>query len=405
MRADDRWNRAMERALELAGRSPLPDPNPRVGCVLVDDSGRVVGRGWHHGAGTPHAEIEALRSVGGPLPKGVTAVVTLEPCNHTGRTGPCSQALIAAGVSRVVIGLADPNPLAAGGAQTLRRAGAEVIEGVLADRSAALNEDWLFAVRHGRPKVVWKYAATLDGRSAAADGTSRWITSEAARRQVHRERARCAAVMVGTGTVLADDPNLTVRGVEVAQQPLRVVVGRSEIPAGRHVLDDRAPTLLIREHHPAAVLSALDERGIHRVWLEGGPHLAGAFWAAGLVDEVVAHLAPALLGAGPAALQDAGVGTIAGAHRLVIDEVSMLGPDIQVRAHPDRSPAPPGTQCGAQRRTGDESALAPGQRHIAYREGGARAAPRPEPSTGAGAPGRQQTSHTTGRGNNVHRNS
>lgn len=395
----------MERALELAGRSPVPDPNPRVGCVLIDDSGRVVGEGWHHGAGTPHAEIEALRSVVGALPKGVTAVVTLEPCNHTGRTGPCSQALVSAGVSRVVVGLADPNPVAAGGAETLRRSGVEVIEGVLADRSAALNEDWLFAVRHGRPKVVWKYAATLDGRSAAADGTSRWITSEAARRQVHRERARCAAVMVGTGTVLADDPSLTVRGVEVARQPLRVVVGRREVPADRHVLDDRAPTLLIHEHAPAAVLAALDERGVHRVWLEGGPHLAGAFWAAGLVDEVVAHLAPALLGAGPAALQDAGVSTISGAHRLVIDEVSMLGPDIQVRAHPDRSPAPLGTQCGAQRRAGDESGPAAGGRHIACRGGGARAAPRPDRGAGAPAPSRQQTSDTTGRSNDVHRNS
>lgn len=363
----------MERALELAVRGPAPDPNPRVGCVLVDDHGLIVGQGWHHGAGTPHAEIEALRSLSRPA-AGLTAVVTLEPCNHTGRTGPCARALIEAGIARVVIGQTDPNPVAAGGAAALEEAGIQVIRGLLEDQAVALNEDWLFAVRHGRPKVVWKYAATLDGRSAAADGTSRWITSPQARVQVHRERARCAAVMVGTGTALADDPRLTVRGVDVPRQPLRVVVGLRELPVGAQLRSEEAPTVLLREHDPAAVLAELDRRGIRRVWLEGGPTLAGAFWRAGLVDEVVAHLAPALLGDGAPALIGAGVSTIGEAHRLVIDEVSMIGPDICVRARPDceheprsrpGSPPRPGSphrparahldpQCGAQRRPDHE---------------------------------------------------
>lgn len=353
---------AMARALDLAARGPVPDPNPRVGCVLLDDRGRIVGQGWHHGAGSPHAEIEALRSLSGPA-AGLTAVVTLEPCNHTGRTGPCSRALIEAGISRVVIGQTDPNPVASGGATALEEAGIQVVRGECAEQAAAINEDWDFAVRHGRPKVVWKYAATLDGRSAAADGTSRWITSPQARAQVHRERARCGAVMVGTGTALVDDPRLTVRGVEVARQPLRVVVGCRELPADLRLFSDEAPTVLIREHDPAAVLAELDRRGIRRVWLEGGPTLAGAFWRAGLIDEVVAHLAPKLLGDGAPALAGAGVATIGAAHRLVIDEVSMVGPDISVRAHPARRPGfphrsgqgrRPDPQCGAQGRADHE---------------------------------------------------
>lgn len=342
-----RWDDAMRRAIELAANGPAVDPNPRVGCVLLGPDGAVLGQGWHHGAGTPHAEIQALRDAGvtagrDRLTAGCTAVVTLEPCNHTGRTGPCSRALIAAGVQRVVIGQSDPNPVAAGGAQTLAEAGIEVVGEVLTDQARALNPDWTFSMVHGRPRVVWKYAATLDGRSAAQDGTSRWITSDQARARVHLERSRCAAVMVGTGTALADDPRLTVRGVAVAHQPLRVVVGRRPLPPGSHLLDDSAPMVQITSHDPQFVLAELQRRGVHRVWLEGGPRLAGAFCRAGLIDEVIAHIAPTLLGSGPAALADAGVSTIDEAHRLVIGEVSMIGPDIEIRAHPiPREPPAP----------------------------------------------------------------
>ncbi|MGZ4630704.1 bifunctional diaminohydroxyphosphoribosylaminopyrimidine deaminase/5-amino-6-(5-phosphoribosylamino)uracil reductase RibD [Oryzihumus sp.] len=324
----------MRRALELAARGPVADPNPRVGAVLIDAAGEVVGEGWHHGAGTPHAEVEALRAAGGRA-SGGTAVVTLEPCNHTGRTGPCSRALADAGVARVVYAQSDPNPIAAAGARTLRDAGVEVVGGVLAVEAAALNRAWTFAVSHGRPMVTWKFAATLDGRSAAADGTSQWVTGPAARADVHDLRAECDAILVGTGTVLTDDPRLTTRhpdGTLRARQPLRVVVGERDLPAAARVLDDAAPTLHLRERDPALVLKALAGREVRQVWLEGGPTVAAAFLAAGLVDEVVAYLAPALLGAGAAAVVDLGIQTIGEALRLVPREVTTIGEDIKVVA-------------------------------------------------------------------------
>ena len=324
----------MRRALALAARGPVADPNPRVGSVILDRDGVVVGEGWHRGAGTPHAEVEALLAAG-PRAAGGTAVVTLEPCNHTGRTGPCAQALVAAGVARVVFGQADPNPVAAAGAQTLRAAGVEVVGGLLAAEAAGLNRAWTFAVSHGRPMVTWKFAATLDGRSAAEDGTSRWITGAAARADVHHLRAQCDAILVGTGTVLADDPQLTVRhpdGTLRERQPLRVVVGERDLPAGSRVLDDTASSLHLRDRDPALALKALADREVRHVWLEGGPTLAAAFITAGLVDEVVAYLAPALLGAGAAAVGDLGIRTIGEALRLVPREVTTIGEDIRVVA-------------------------------------------------------------------------
>lgn len=328
---DQRWDDAMTLALNLATNSPCPDPNPRVGCVIVAD-GQVVGQGWHHGAGTSHAEVEALHQAGDAA-RGATAVVTLEPCNHTGRTGPCSHALREARVSRVVIAQSDPNPVAVGGEQFLRTNGVEVVTGVLSEAAMALNADWTFSQIHRRPRVCWKYAATLDGRSAAPDGTSQWITGEEARHQVQIGRSRCGAIVVGTGTALADDPRLTVRLSEVTCQPLRVVVGMRDLPAGCHLHDDSAETLQIRSHDPVEVLDVLWQRGIHRVWLEGGPRLAGAFLAAGLVDEVIAHIAPTVLGDGRAAVIDPTVTTLTLAHHFVIDDVRRLGPDIQIHAH------------------------------------------------------------------------
>jgi diaminohydroxyphosphoribosylaminopyrimidine deaminase / 5-amino-6-(5-phosphoribosylamino)uracil reductase len=208
---------------------------------------------------------------------------------------------------------------------------------VLADEAARVNPAWTAALRHRRPFVTWKYAATLDGRSAAADGTSQWITSLVARRDVHRLRAECDAVVVGTGTVLADDPRLTVRddeGRPLAEQPLRVVVGRSEIPPDARVLDPAAETLLLHTHDPQEVVAELFARGRRRVWLEGGPTLAGAFLRHRLVDEVVAYLAPVLLGAGRHALDDAGISTIGDAIRLDVHEVTQLGPDLRLTGRP-----------------------------------------------------------------------
>src|SRR5215218_1405282 len=264
----------MRRALELAAAGPWPDPNPRVGCVLVTADGTVLGEGYHHGAGTPHAEVEALRAAGDAA-RGATAYVTLEPCSHTGRTGPCTDALVAAGVARVVFAQSDANPHAAGGAERLYAAGVQVTGGVLADEAATLNERWTRTVTLRRPLVTWKLATTLDGRSAAADGTSQWITGEAARAEVHALRATVDAIVVGTGTVLADDPTLTARrpdGTLHEHQPLRVVVGHRAVPRGYALA---APEVLhLRTHAPDAVLAALHERGLADVLLEGGPRLA-----------------------------------------------------------------------------------------------------------------------------------
>lgn len=326
---------AMRRALTLAATPGVPlGPNPRVGCVLLAPDGSVVGEGFHHGAGTPHAEVEALR-VAGDKARGATAVVTLEPCSHTGRTGPCTQALIDAGVARVVHGQTDHHPQAAGGADVLRAAGIEVEGGLLADEAEAVNPAWTFAVTTGRPLVTWKAAATLDGRVAAADGTSRWITSPEARAEVHTLRDEVDAVLVGTGTVLADDPHLTARrgdGSLRERQPLRCVMGLGDLPTTLRVFDDAAPTLLLPTRDPVAALALLREQDVMHVLLEGGPRLAGAFVAAGLVDRVRWYLAPALLGAGPAALQDAGITTMAQALRLDVVDVVRVGPDLRIDA-------------------------------------------------------------------------
>jgi diaminohydroxyphosphoribosylaminopyrimidine deaminase/5-amino-6-(5-phosphoribosylamino)uracil reductase len=334
----------MMRAIDAARLGPEADPNPRVGCVVTDAVGRVVGTGHHRGAGTPHAEVDALAQAGDAA-RGGTAYVTLEPCDHTGRTPPCTRALIEAGITRVVHAVADPDPLAAGGAATLTAAGIAVEGGLLQEAGEALNASWLHARRTGRPFVVAKSASTLDGRVAAADGTSRWITGEAARADVHDLRARCGAVVVGTGTALADDPRLTVRrpnppdaGSQL-RQPLRVVVGHRPLPAGARLFDDTAETLVLATHDPAEVLATLQARGIHRVLLEGGPTLSAAFLAAGLVDEVVAYIAPAFLGTGASVMSDLGVATIEDAVRLHPVDVTVLGPDVRITARPAASSA------------------------------------------------------------------
>jgi diaminohydroxyphosphoribosylaminopyrimidine deaminase/5-amino-6-(5-phosphoribosylamino)uracil reductase len=312
-------------------------PNPPVGCVVLGAGGATAGAGVTAPPGGPHAEVAALREAG-ERARGGIAVVTLEPCAHHGRTPPCVDALLAAGIAEVHFAVPDPHPAGAGGAGRLRAAGVTVSEGLLAElvRRGPLRA-WLHFVGTGRPHVTWKYAATLDGRSAAPDGTSRWISSPESRAEVHRLRSAVDAVLAGTGTVLADDPQLTARrpdGTPQARQPLRVVVGDRCVPAGARVLDGAAETLLCHGHDPAAVLGQLQERGVVDVLLEGGPTLAGAFLAAGCVERVLAYLAPALLGAGPAALATTGVATLAQRLRLRVEEVGMSGPDIRISAVP-----------------------------------------------------------------------
>ncbi|MBW4041017.1 MAG: bifunctional diaminohydroxyphosphoribosylaminopyrimidine deaminase/5-amino-6-(5-phosphoribosylamino)uracil reductase RibD [Acidobacteria bacterium] len=329
----------MRRALELATRGPAGGANPRVGCVLLGPDGELLAEGWHRGAGTPHAEADALAKVPDGAASGATAVVTLEPCDHTGRTGPCSVLLIEAGIDRVVYAQADPNPLAAGGAERLRAAGLRVDGGVLAEEAAALNERWAASIRLGRPWVTAKWASSLDGRIAADDGTSRWITGAIARADVHRRRAEHGAVVVGTGTVSADDPALTARDPEGAllpHQPLPVVVGRRETPAGAALLAHPKPPLHVRTHDPRAVLDAIAAAGATSAFLEGGPTIVSAFLAAELVDEVLVYLAPTLLGGGRLATLDLGVPTIDAQRRLAIHEVHRLGDDLLVVARPTR---------------------------------------------------------------------
>jgi diaminohydroxyphosphoribosylaminopyrimidine deaminase/5-amino-6-(5-phosphoribosylamino)uracil reductase len=307
-------------------------PNPPVGSVVLDGAGELAGVGGTAPAGGPHAEIAALRAAGGRA-RGGTAVVTLEPCNHDGRTPPCTHALLAAGVAAVHYAVSDPNPLAAGGADYLRRNGVSVTQGQTEAAAQGALRAWLQRQRTGRPHLTYKFAATLDGRTAAPDGSSRWITGEQARAEVHAERAKLDAIIVGTGTVLADDPWLTARlpdGSLAARQPLRVVVGTTEIPTAAKVLDDSAETLLVRTRDPRAVLAALGE--CTDVLLEGGPTLAGAFARAALVDRVLAYLAPTLLGAGVAALGDAGVTTIADALRFDLEDVRRVGRDVRISA-------------------------------------------------------------------------
>ncbi len=332
----DEHTALMQRALDAALLGPEADPNPRVGCVVTARGGHVVGVGHHRGAGTAHAEVDALAQAGDAA-RGGTAYVTLEPCDHTGRTGPCTGALLAAGVAAVRYAVPDPDPAAAGGAARLAASGVDVAAGPLRAEAETVNRTWLFARRTGRPWVTWKTASTLDGRAAASDGSSRWITGEAARADVHRLRSRCGAVLVGTGTVLADDPALTVRpadGSVPGRQPLRVVLGRRPLPSGARVLDDAAETLVVERHDPAEALAAVTARGVHHVLLEGGPTLAAAFLRAGLVDEVVAYVAPALLGAGAAGVGDLGITSITDALRLETSDVTVLGGDVRITARP-----------------------------------------------------------------------
>ncbi len=320
----------MAHALRLARRGLYTtDPNPRVGCVLVSGD-QVVGEGWHARAGGPHAEIHALRAAG-ERARGATAYVTLEPCSHHGRTPPCADALLEAGVARVVAAMQDPNPLVAGqGLARLRAGGVEVASGVLQAQAEALNPGFVSRMRRGRPWLRCKLAMSLDGRTAMASGESRWITGEAARRDVQRLRARSSAILTGIGTVLADDPSLNVRltadalyGVEPVRQPLRVVLdSQLQMPVDARMLRLAGHTLVLAASNDTAkrealaragaevvgvaghdghldleaVLALLAQREINEVLLESGPRLAGAMLAAGLIDELVVYMAPHVMG-------------------------------------------------------------------------------------------------------------
>ena len=357
----------MARAIALAERGLYTtDPNPRVGCVVVRD-GRVVGEGWHRMAGEPHAEVNALRAAGDAA-LGATAYVTLEPCRHQGRTGPCSRALIEAGITRVVVGMLDPNPeVRGGGLAELETAGIAVESGVLETQARALNPGFVARMTRGRPFVRCKLAMSLDGRTAMASGESRWITGPPARADVHRWRARSAAVVTGVGTVLADDPAMTARPEEFGEShavlpALKVVLDSSlRMPPGAKVLSPPGSTLVVFAHPQpdrmaaleaagadlevvaaaehgvdlAAAMQRLAAREINEVLLECGPTLAGACLAAGLVDEILLYVAPVLMGdAARGLFHLPAVRAMADRHRLDIVDIRQIGDDWRVTAIP-----------------------------------------------------------------------
>jgi diaminohydroxyphosphoribosylaminopyrimidine deaminase/5-amino-6-(5-phosphoribosylamino)uracil reductase len=329
--------KAMRRALELAALSPLYGENPQVGAVLINDAGEIIAEGWHKGAGTPHAEIDALKNLAAKnlTADGLTAVVTLEPCNHTGKTGPCAQALIEAGVNKVVFGTYDPGKTEGGGRFTLEEAGVAVVSDVLRDECVQLIAPWFTNKFNKRPYVVIKWAASVDGRTAATDGTSKWITGQEAREDVHARRAASQAILVGANTVELDDPELTARkpgGSLYETQPLRVIVGERDLNPAARVFNSDSETIQIKTHDLNSVMKQLFERGIRQVFIEGGAQLESALIAADLADEFLIYVAPKLLGGPATAIREIGVSNIADAVDLEFIETKKLGADILIRA-------------------------------------------------------------------------
>ena len=292
---------AMQRAISMGEKGlGKTAPNPIVGAVIIDLAGNVVGEGFHDRVNSPdHAEVVAIKAAGAKT-KGATIVVSLEPCNHTGNTGACVQAIIDAGITTVVFAVADPNPVAAGGADALRAAGIAVIEGVLKVEAAFSNRAWLMKIRKNRPFFTWKVAATLDGKVAAADGTSKWITNEVSRADVQVLRRQADAILVGTNTVIVDNPHLIPRGefAGYAGNPIRVICGEQELPPESLVFDSAAQTVVVKSKDLDVLVEKLNELGVNHVFVEAGPTLASAMVDHCLMDELVIYQAPTFLGTG-----------------------------------------------------------------------------------------------------------
>ncbi len=318
-----------ELAHEVRYANVRPTPNPRVGCRIIDANGEFISQGIHGTAGTDHAEVIALRAAGDRA-RGATALVTLEPCNHWGKTGPCSEALIAAGVARVVYGSADPNPDAAGGAEKMIAAGIQVVGDAETHLTYELIEPWWFSTLHQRPFVTLKIASTLDGYVAAQDGSSRWITSEQARIEVHHLRARVDAVAVGTATAVADNPRLDVRLEGEWPQPQRFILGNRELPVDLKMENWEQ----IRSHEPREMLAHMFDRGVRHVMVEGGASIAAAFIRAGLVDQLLWFTAPKLLGSGISAVESLGITNINDAVEWHLLSVLQLGNDVMLDLRP-----------------------------------------------------------------------
>jgi diaminohydroxyphosphoribosylaminopyrimidine deaminase/5-amino-6-(5-phosphoribosylamino)uracil reductase len=334
---------ALDEALVLAAQAVgLSDPNPRVGCLLLAPDGRELGRGHTQAAGQAHAEVMALRDAAarGHDVRGATAVVTLEPCSHHGRTPPCCDALIAAGVARVVVAVEDPNPLVAGqGSARLRAAGVQVelADAATADAARELNIGFFSRMQRGRPFVRLKSAVSLDGRSALPDGRSQWITGPAARADGHAWRRRAGAVLTGIGTVLADDPRLDVRLVPTARQPLRLVLDpQGRLPPAARILQAPGEVRVIGPGRAdlAVLLASLGAEGINELHVEAGPTLSGALLDAGLVDELLVYQAPLLIGEGRPLAALGPLASLDAAPRWRLVEATPVGADLRLRLRP-----------------------------------------------------------------------
>jgi diaminohydroxyphosphoribosylaminopyrimidine deaminase/5-amino-6-(5-phosphoribosylamino)uracil reductase len=317
---------AMARAIDCA-RLGLGKtfPNPIVGAVITSATGEVLSEGFHKGG--DHAEVIALNAVK-EIPAGSIIYISLEPCNHHGKTPPCVDAIINAGIKKVVYAVSDPNPIATGGAERLRAAGVEVESGIGEEQARLVNRAWLTKIELGRPRITWKIASTMDGKVAASDGTSKWITGDLARTDVARMRSQVDGIVTSTATVIADDPLLTSKGL--GNNPVRIVMGATELSAKIQISNDAAETVLIKSRNFDELLSLAEERGFNDLLIESGPTFGTALLRANLIDEIVLFQAPTLLGSGTPSIGDLGITNIAGRLDFEISDVEVIGSDLKI---------------------------------------------------------------------------
>ena len=317
---------AMARAIDCARLGlGMTFPNPIVGAVITSATGEVLSEGFHQGG--DHAEVIALNAVK-EIPAGSIIYISLEPCNHHGKTPPCVDAIINSGIKKVVYAVSDPNPIATGGAERLRAAGVEVESGIGEEQARLENRAWLTKIELGRPRITWKIASTMDGKVAASDGTSKWITGDLARTDVARMRSQVDGIVTSTATVIADDPLLTSKGL--GKNPVRIVMGATELSAKMQISNDAAETVLIKSRNFDELLLLAEERGFNDLLIESGPTFGTALLRANLIDEIVLFQAPTLLGSGTPSIGDLGITNIAGRLDFEISDVEVIGSDLKI---------------------------------------------------------------------------
>ena len=320
--AEDAMARAIECASYGLGKT---FPNPIVGAVITSATGEFISEGFHQG--TDHAEVLAIRGAQ-EIPAGSIIYVSLEPCNHHGKTPPCVDAIIESGIREVVYAISDPNPVAAGGTERLRSAGIEVVSGIGEVQAIHENRAWLTKIEKGRPRITWKIASTMDGKVTAADGSSKWITGELARADVAKIRSQADAIVTSTATVIADDPLLTSKGL--GKNPIRIVMGLSEINGDSQILGNDAETVLIKSHDFSDLISLANDRGFNQLLIESGPTLGTALLRAELIDEIILFQAPTFLGSGKPSIGDLGISNISGRLDFDITDVEVIGADLKI---------------------------------------------------------------------------